>query len=82
MNKSATLKQKGLTKREVIKIVTPGTVMNESALTSSKNNYIALIYEENHAIYLAGADISTGECSIVFMMALIVANYYLTNFIA
>lgn len=55
-------KAKGLTKREVIKIVTPGTVMNELALTSSKNNYIALIYEENHAIYLAGADISTGEC--------------------
>lgn len=55
-------KAKGLTKREVIKIVTPGTVMNESVLTSSKNNYIALIYEENHAIYLAGADISTGEC--------------------
>lgn len=55
-------KAKGLTKREVIKIITPGTVMNESALTSSNNNYIALIYEENHAIYLAGADISTGEC--------------------
>lgn len=55
-------KAKGLTKREVIKIITPGTVMNESALTSSKNNYIALIYEENHAIYLAGTDISTGEC--------------------
>lgn len=55
-------KAKGLTKREVIKIITPGTVINESALTSSKNNYIALIYEENHAIYLAGADISTGEC--------------------
>ena len=55
-------KAKGLTKREVIKIITPGTVMNESALTSSKNNYIALIYEENHTIYLSGADISTGEC--------------------
>ena len=55
-------KAKGLTKREIIKIITPGTVMNESALTSSKNNYITLIYEENHAIYLAGADISTGEC--------------------
>lgn len=55
-------KAKGLTKREVIKIITPGTVMNESALTSNKNNYIALIYEENHTIYLAGADISTGEC--------------------
>lgn len=55
-------KAKGLTKREVIKIITPGTVMNESALTSSKNNYITLIYEENNILYLAGADISTGEC--------------------
>lgn len=55
-------KAKGLTKREVIKIITPGTVMNESALTSSKNNYITLIYEENNVLYLAGADISTGEC--------------------
>lgn len=55
-------KAKGLTKREVIKIITPGTVMNESALASSKNNYIALLYEEGHQIILAGADISTGEC--------------------
>ncbi len=55
-------KAKGLTKREVIKVITPGTVMNESALTSSKNNYIALIYEEKNQIILAGADISTGEC--------------------
>ena len=55
-------KAKGLTKREVIKIITPGTVMSESALSSNKNNYIALLYEENHQIILAGADISTGEC--------------------
>ena len=55
-------KAKGLTKREVVKIITPGTVMSESALTSNKNNYITLIYEENSALYLAGADISTGEC--------------------
>lgn len=55
-------KAKGLTKREVIKIVTPGTVMSESALTGSKNNYITLIYEEKQQIVLAGADITTGEC--------------------
>ncbi len=55
-------KAKGLTKREVIKIVTPGTVMNESALPGSKNNYLALVYEEKNQIILAGADISTGEC--------------------
>ena len=55
-------KAKGLTKREVIKIVTPGTVLSEAALQSAQNNYIALIYESENEIVLAGADISTGEC--------------------
>lgn len=55
-------KAKGLTKREVIKIITPGTILNESALQSAQNNYIALVYEEEQKIVLAGADISTGEC--------------------
>ena len=55
-------KAKGLTKREVIKIITPGTVLSESALQSAQNNYIALLYEHEEQIVLAGADISTGEC--------------------
>lgn len=55
-------KAKGLTKREVIKIVTPGTVLSESSLHDAQNNYIALILEEGEAIALAGADVSTGEC--------------------
>ena len=55
-------KAKGLTKREVIKIITPGTVLSESALKDAANNYIALVYEKDEAIILAGADISTGEC--------------------
>ena len=57
-------KAKGLTKREVIKIVTPGTVLSESALTDASNNYIALLYEPaaSESVVLAGADISTGEC--------------------
>ena len=55
-------KAKGLTKREVIKVVTPGTILSESALQATQNNYIALIYEAGEKIVLAGADISTGEC--------------------
>lgn len=55
-------KAKGLTQREVVKIITPGTVLAESALSGSNNNYIALLYEKNEKIILAGADISTGEC--------------------
>ncbi len=55
-------KAPGLTKREVIKIVTPGTVLSENALPKAQNNYIALLAEAEDAIALAGADISTGEC--------------------
>ena len=55
-------KAKGLTKREVIKVVTPGTVLSDSALHDAANNYIALLYEAGEEIVLAGADVSTGEC--------------------
>jgi len=55
-------KAKGLTKREVIKIITPGTVLTADALRDAANNYIALLYEAGETIVLAGADISTGEC--------------------
>jgi DNA mismatch repair protein MutS len=55
-------KAKGLTKREVIKIITPGTVLTESSLQDANNNYIALLYEKDEQIVLAGADVSTGEC--------------------
>ena len=43
-------------------MVTPGTVLSETALKDAQNNYIALIYEKGEEIVLAGADISTGEC--------------------
>lgn len=52
----------GIVKREVIKIITPGTVLSESVLSDSSNNYIALVYEKDGCLVLAGADISTGEC--------------------
>ena len=55
-------KAPGLTKREVIKVVTPGTVLSENALPKEQNNYIALLAEAEDTIALAGADISTGEC--------------------
>ena len=55
-------KAPGLTKREVIKVVTPGTILSEDALTAAQNNYIALLFEDGERALLAGADISTGEC--------------------
>lgn len=55
-------KAKGLTKREVTRVITPGTQMFDNALIESKNNYIALLKEDGEEIALAGADLSTGEC--------------------
>lgn len=54
-------KAKGLTERALTKIVTPGTILTDDTLTNANNNYLALIFEENDEISLAGADISTGE---------------------
>ena len=54
-------KAKGLTDRELVKIVTPGTILTEDTLTNAGNNYIALIFESDGEIAFAGADVSTGE---------------------
>ena len=51
---------KGLVTRDVIRIITPGTVIEERMLEEGKNNYIASIHFENSAIGLAYADVSTG----------------------
>lgn len=52
---------KGLVKRGIIKIVTPGTVTDVNVLDESKNNYIMSIYKNGEWYGLAYCDISTGE---------------------
>jgi DNA mismatch repair protein MutS len=52
---------KGLVKREVVRILTPGTVVEDSILTDSTNNYLACLYTDGISVGLAFADISTGE---------------------
>ncbi|EAX48583.1 DNA mismatch repair protein MutS [Thermosinus carboxydivorans Nor1] len=53
---------KGIVRREVIKIITPGTVLSDVLLPDKSNNYLVVIHEQNDIITMAGADISTGEC--------------------
>ena len=53
---------KGLVKREVIRIVTPGTALNESLLEEGGNRYLVYLREDDGVICLALADVSTGEC--------------------
>ncbi len=54
---------KGIVNREVIQIVTPGTVTAQSMLAETENNYLAAIYTEREAegFSIAYCDISTGE---------------------
>ena len=52
---------KGIVKRDVLQIVTPGTVMEIESLEAKENNYIAALIDFHHAYAISYADISTGE---------------------
>ena len=54
---------KGLVKRDIIRVVTPGTVTESSMLDESKNNYYACVYGQNGCFGAAFCDISTGAFS-------------------
>ena len=53
---------KGIVERKVIKIITPGTAMNEQVLEDKHNRYLVLLREEQQELCMAVADVSTGEC--------------------
>lgn len=53
---------KGLVRREVVKIITPGTIIAENLLPGNNNNFLVALYEEEEELILTATDISTGEC--------------------
>ncbi len=52
---------KGIVTRDVIRVHTPGTVIESNMLDESKNNYLACICAEKNACGVCFADVSTGE---------------------
>ena len=52
---------KGIVKREVIRIVTPGTNLSQQALDEGRNNYLMCFVYDNNQFGLAITDISTGD---------------------
>ncbi len=52
---------KGIVKRDVTRVLTPGTVIESTMLDEGKNNFLACIYASKHAVGLCFADISTGS---------------------
>ena len=57
-------KTKKLVRREIIRIVTPGTLLESHLLDEKKNNYLAAVTRDYNIIGLAYADISTGELKV------------------
>ncbi len=52
---------KGIVERDIIRIVTPGTLTESNLLDDSKNNYIGAVYVQDKTCAICFADISTGE---------------------
>lgn len=55
-------KAKGLVKRDVIRVITPGTLLFENSIADKSNNYLIYIMEADKEIDAVLADVSTGEC--------------------
>jgi len=55
---------KGIVKREVVKLITPGTIIEDGAIKNKDNNYITAIYESPELYILAYSDLSTGEINL------------------
>ncbi len=55
---------KGLVKREVVRIVTPGTVMSPESLSETRNNYLMSISYHNFRYGISVTDITTGVLSV------------------
>lgn len=51
-------------KREVVRVITPGTVIDAGVLDEKQNNYIVSIYQRNNHIGVALCELTTGEFSI------------------
>ena len=56
---------KGLVDRDVIRVVTPGTVTETSMLDDAKPNYLVAVYADDDGAAIAYADISTGELTVI-----------------
>lgn len=54
-------KTKGLVKRDVVRVITPGTVVEGSMLDETKNNYICSVKIDVDSVGIVFADVSTGE---------------------
>jgi DNA mismatch repair protein MutS len=55
---------KGVVKREVVRVITPGTIIEENMLVEQENNFLLALAGFGGTMALAAADLSTGECHV------------------
>ena len=55
---------KGLVERGVVRVVTPGTVLEAALLDNRANNYLAAVYSDDEQAGLAYVDVTTGEFAV------------------
>ena len=64
---------KGIVKRDIVRIYTPGTVTDDQMLSQKRNNFIAAIFEFRNMYGISAADITTGE---MYLTSLTVGSTY------
>ena len=67
---------KGIVKRDVVKIITPGTVLDDNMIEGSSNNYIMAIITDEDIVYMTYADITTGEVNNITITYQEVSNIF------
>jgi DNA mismatch repair protein MutS len=59
-----TSQMKGMVERKIVRVITPGTVIDSSLLPATQNNYLVALLAEGQRAALAYADLSTGEFAV------------------
>ncbi|MDI6602189.1 MAG: DNA mismatch repair protein MutS [Thermoanaerobacteraceae bacterium] len=62
-------KAKGLVKRDVIRVITPGTIVSDNLVGNKNSNYLSSVYIDDENASIASLDVSTGETIILKISA-------------
>ncbi|MEK3878087.1 DNA mismatch repair protein MutS [Paenibacillus sp. FSL M7-0420] len=60
---------KGMVRRDIVRVVTPGTVMDGKIISDKSNNYLVCVTEEDGMMALAACDLTTGELYVTSVLA-------------
>ena len=71
---------KGIVKRDIVRIITPGTVIEESMLKEDKNNFLASVFFAKGTVAVCFADVSTGRAFVTELSGSGIAQRLINEF--